>query len=124
MVKVKPAILVLLAGTIILLLVLILAVKTSISNDQHEQTKMLNKAVALGINKAKSECIEEGIAKNTCETITGNAVLNECSGQGCWIVHTMTPEKPIFRADVTVGLKDNKYIVTGYLRDPNANGVE
>lgn len=87
-------------------------------HDENKAADLEEKATPVGLSRARSECKKEGLSPQVCSTVTGSAGTTECGGQTCWIVYAHSKDENLYRAGVTVTLKDGKFVATDYLRDP------
>src|SRR5882672_4510894 len=78
-----------------------------------------NRALAVGIVRAKQACLKEGIVSTTCKSINGVVSTGECSGKTCWVVYARSGTSNVFGASVTIVKKDDTYKVIDYLRNPS-----
>jgi hypothetical protein len=77
--------------------------------------KVDSDVITVGLGRTKQECLREGKDRGECERLATSVTDTECQGSECWIVYSRTPDS--HGASVTVAFRNNRYVVTDYLRD-------
>jgi hypothetical protein len=75
------------------------------------------RALAIGLERAKQECQAEGLLDNVCGNITTSIAATACEGKQCWIIYANTTNRKEFFASVTVSKDNDALSVTDYTRN-------
>jgi hypothetical protein len=99
------------------LLCVILTVGMLYSRDAKQAKVDEQRALAIGLERAKQECQAEGLLDSVCGNLTTSIADTECEGRQCWIVYANTADRKEFFASVTVSKDNDTLSVTDYTRN-------
>jgi len=87
----------------------------AIKYDSRRANQYELEAAAVGVIRAKQECLKEGKSNNICESITGSASHAECyRSNPCWIVYAFAEDRYAYNADMFVKLENGQYVVSDF----------